>query len=130
MGKMLARAAKVGGCLLLLSFVGVCGFVNLVNSPSKGERDRAARANAHELIVALETYHSDHGRYPKALRDLAPRYAARLPEPREGRSFEYVAGPDGLNFTLGYFEAPVGALPSDGFHSYYADSGEWDFAIR
>lgn len=130
MGRLLTRSIKLGGWLVLAAFVGFCGFVNLVNLPGKGESDREARANAHELVEILGAYYSDHGRYPEALGELSPRYVARLPEPSEGRSFEYVPDPDGHDFALGYFEAPVGALPSDGFYSYDASSGEWQFAVR
>jgi hypothetical protein len=130
MGRLLARALKLGGWLVFLAFVGFCGLVNLVNLPSKGEWDNEARASAHELVEILGAYYSEHGRYPQALRELSPGYVARLPEPGEGHSFEYVPDPEGQDFTVGYFEAPVGALPSDGFYSYDSSSGKWEFAVR
>jgi hypothetical protein len=130
MGRLIARALKLGGWFLLLGLIGFCGFVNLANLPNKGEHERKARTSANQLVEVLGAYYSDHGVYPQALRDLTPRYVERLPVPREGRSFDYVPASGGQNFTLGYFEAPVGALPSDGFYSYEAESGAWEFAVR
>jgi type II secretory pathway pseudopilin PulG len=130
MKKLLVRALKLGGLLVSIGFVGFCGLVNFVNLPSKGERDREARANAQQQVELLRAYYSDHGTYPKTLGELSPGYAARLPEPREGHSFEYVPDPEGQDFTLAYPEAPMGALPSDGSHSYRASSGEWEFTVR
>ena len=130
MGKLLGRALKLGGLLFLVAIVGFCGFLNLVNAPSKGERDQQARADANQLIEALGAYYSDQDAYPPALDELTPRYLSRIPEPQVGGAFEYVPATGGRDFRLGYPEAPMGALPSDGFYSYEASSGQWRFAVR
>ena len=114
----------------MLMFVGFCGFVNLMKAPSKGERDRQARTDANQLVEALGAYYSDQGAYPPALNKLTPRYLNRIPEPPVGGAFEYVPGTGGQNFSLGYLEAPMGALPSDGFYSYEASSAKWQFAVH
>ena len=130
MGKWLARALKLLSWLLVLAFVGVCALLNFANAPEKRERDRLARANAERVIGMLASHHSDHGRYPASLDDLAPAYAAEVPGPREGGSFHYRTAAEGQDFTLGYYAAPMGTLPSDEFHSFDARSGAWRFEIH
>ncbi|MBW2290955.1 MAG: hypothetical protein JRG94_01440 [Deltaproteobacteria bacterium] len=130
MRKLLARTLKVLGVLFVLSFVGFCGLVNLGNLPSKGERDRHARAGAEQLVEALDAYYSDQRAYPPELDRLAPRYLATIPESWGDRPFEYAQSTGGQDFSLGYVDAPMGTLPNDGYHSYEASIGHWQFEVR
>ena len=130
MRKLLARTFKVLGVLCLLTIVGFCGLASLWNLPSKGERDRHARAGAQQLVEALDAYYSDQRAYPPELDQLAPRYLASIPESWGDRAFEYALAAGGQDFTLGYVDAPIGTLPNDGYHSYEASIGSWQFEVR
>jgi type II secretory pathway pseudopilin PulG len=127
--KLLRGAAKAAGCLMLLAVVGFCGMVNFASAPKKAERDRQARADALVLITVLETYRSEEGRYPAVLEDLIPRFVVEVPGHSDGEIFRYEHFPELHGFKLGYFEAPIGTLPSDGFHSYESTSENWRFDV-
>jgi len=68
-------------CLLLLYAIFI--------EPSPEER---ARAEAETMIIgsdiinALETYHSEHGRYPNTLDDLIPKYVTQIKQPLWGET--------------------------------------------
>jgi hypothetical protein len=128
-GKVIRRLFKVAGSMLLVAMLGLCGFVNLVNAPDKADRDRQARGQASRLIAGLGDYRAEQGRYPAALEELVPRFVSEIPSSASGGGFEYAPIDDGREFELGYFEAPMGVLPSDGFNSYESRTASWRFEV-
>ena len=129
MRKAIRGIVKAGGYIFLLALVSFCGVVNLVNAPQKSERDRRARVDALELISALEGFRSEAGRYPDDLSELVPQYLSEVPSRAGGGPFLYQQLIDTHGFTLGYFDAPMGTLPSDGYHIYDSSSKEWTFKL-
>ena len=54
------------------------------------ESRAAARIRETHLALALARYHSDHGAYPPALKELTPKYIEKLPpDPFAGGPFRY-----------------------------------------
>ncbi|MDH4240571.1 MAG: hypothetical protein OEW48_13505 [Phycisphaerae bacterium] len=56
-----------------------------------------------DLINALETYHSEHGRYPHALDGLIPKYVTQIKPPRWGDTeWLYTCNGKGFVLKVGY----------------------------
>lgn len=127
--KLLWRTAKAASCLVLVTVVGFCGFVNFANAPEKAERDRQARADSLELIAALDEFRAEAGRYPAHLEELVPRFVREIPARAGGGPFQYEPLAEGHDFELGYFDSPMGTLPNDGYHTYESTSKEWRFEV-
>ncbi|HYC61847.1 MAG TPA: hypothetical protein VEK79_20005 [Thermoanaerobaculia bacterium] len=43
------------------------------------QRAIALRDNVNTIRKAIDNFHADHGRYPKTLQELVPRYIRRIP---------------------------------------------------
>jgi len=130
MGRALSWLAKTVGWLVLAAFLGFCGVASLGNAPYKRERDRARRAAASELLVALEAYHSEVGRYPENLEELVPSFISGMPGGADGHEIGYSPRSGLTAYHLEYEEAPWGTLPTDGYHTYDSVSEEWTFEVR
>jgi hypothetical protein len=67
-----------------------------------GERCEQYQRNLH-LAFALATYHADHGRYPQALAELAPKYLDQIPDDIfSGKPVIYKPEPNGyLLYSVG-----------------------------
>ena len=48
-----------------------------------------ADANGERIVRACESFYSDHGRYPKTLNELVPRYLPSIPRAGAGDFYYY-----------------------------------------
>ncbi len=71
------------------------------NSDSYNNKE-ANKEKAQEVIDAIESYLSDHGRFPEALSDLVPVYLPEIPKTLGGAEYDYnyVGGDYDLTFTI------------------------------
>ena len=76
------------------------------------------------IVLALEAYKNDHGRYPERLAELAPDHLAVIPQPKLGlRDWEYKYFAQTGQFQLS------SAFNDEGYPSIYyvPDSSGWRF---
>lgn len=82
------------------------------------DHDNVARHRLTEVGLALNAYHSDHQRYPRALSELVPKYVEKIPtdpfgselrcRADQGGCIVYSVGPNGLDETADSPGAPRG----------------------
>jgi len=62
--------------ILASTFAAACSVYPVAQDPD----GMALRRNANEVLMALQTYHRDKGRFPPALAELVPSYIPNLPD--------------------------------------------------
>lgn len=86
------------------------------------EPDSIIKRSGDTIVMALNEYYSDQGRYPEKLDDLVPTYLAELKEPGTMWGWLYLVEKD--NFTLGYVDDID--WTGYGICKYSAAIPEWD----
>ena len=69
-----------------------------INGPTAGQ----GQERAVELIMALEEYNTDTGRYPSSLEFLPPAYLPNIPRPAPGWRYQYESQAGGEEFILSF----------------------------
>ncbi|HWY16762.1 MAG TPA: hypothetical protein VNX86_16620 [Rhizomicrobium sp.] len=77
--------------IFAVAFTASCSVYPVAQDPD----GMALRRNANEVLMALQAYHRDKGRFPPALAELVPAYMPRLPE---SPPLHYRAGDGSLSF--------------------------------
>jgi len=89
---------------LILACLFLLGIIFLEPSPKERERARVeTMIIGGDILNVLETYLSEHGRYPHALDVLVPKYMAKLKPPRWGDTeWLYTFNEKGFILKVGY----------------------------
>lgn len=92
-------------------------FLPAVMAARTAEDRGVTLARLNQIAFALAGYRAEHGKYPKDLAELAPKYIAKLPvDPFTGKSFRYK--PQGEGFLI-YSLGPN--MEDNGGKVYYLD---------
>ncbi|MEM1058623.1 MAG: hypothetical protein AAGK14_05195 [Verrucomicrobiota bacterium] len=99
------RAVLIASGFGLLVYVSPIFFLLLdygFPEPAWSKEDIALTERRGNLIVdALENYHTDHGKYPKELTQLIPKYLVSIPNPAvDAKEWEYWPVRERIGFVL------------------------------
>lgn len=75
----------------------------IVACTSTADRIRNDQTQASDILLALENYQRDHGRFPNELDDLAPTYLEEVPKTTGRQDFAYTLDvADGYHLCFAY----------------------------
>lgn len=87
-----------------------------------GPTVQEGQARADKLLIALEQYRHDTGRYPSELNLLVPSYLPALPQPAWRWSYEYELRAEGEEFTISF---EVGRNMDGDYCEYSSQTQVW-----